>query len=289
MHQLTLSVFFLLAITSPFYAQKVSGKLQLYPGKRLTISMEIKNTMTQQAGAQAIDFSVNGGIIHHYTVIDTANENATTLRHEPDRLQFVFEGMGKKKSFDSDNKKDPADPFGKQFEELMTKKYDMVIDSSGRIIKTIPESMLPAKQEDGSIIIAGMLRELTNAVYPPKKEAPGLLSVLPPYETGIGESWTDSTSTDMEKSTTVNTLSAITDSTIVVDYKTTSTSTDKSEMMGMPATTHLKNTTTGKIILDKTTGIIREKISVTDSNGTTETRGSALPISGKIITRIVVQ
>ena len=51
----------------------------------------------------------------------------------------------------------------------------------------------------------------------------------------------------------------------------------------------MNNKTTGKIILDKATGIIRQKTSTTDSNGSTEAMGGTLPVTSKTTTVITVK
>ena len=58
--------------------------------------------------------------------------------------------------------------------------------------------------------------------------------------------------------------------------------------MGMETTTNFNNKTTGKIIVDKATNIIREKNSVTDSKGTTEAMGNSIPVTSKTTISIKV-
>jgi hypothetical protein len=69
----------------------------------------------------------------------------------------------------------------------------------------------------------------------------------------------------------------------------TSVTTTKMEIMtGMEITTTLNNKITGKIILDKVTGIIRQRSSTTESTGTTEGMGGATPITSRNTTTILV-
>ena len=68
---------------------------------------------------------------------------------------------------------------------------------------------------------------------------------------------------------------------MIVDFKGTSTSVTQAEMMGMQTSTKMNNSYTGKIILDKATGIIREKTTSTESNGATEVMGNSLPVTSK--------
>jgi hypothetical protein len=126
-----------------------------------------------------------------------------------------------------------------------------------------------------------MLKDVTNVVYPPKKNEASFFKVLPGKAIALNESWTEAIEDAGGKFNTVYTLSAITDSIIVVDFKGNSVTITKAEMMGRETITNMNNAFTGKIILDRITGIIREKIIVTESNGTTEAMGGTLPVTSK--------
>lgn len=274
-------LFSLLLVSNHIHGQKVSGKLKFEPGKIFHISIAIEDTITQQAGGKAIDFLMKGTAAHSYKIINTPGQDIT-LHHELQRFAFQFDGMGQTKSFDSENGKDMEGPFGKQFGELLEKSYDMVIDSKGKTLKADPEKMETFKQDESTIIMADMLKDLVSMVYPPQKGSNSFFKVLPDQEVGIGDTWTDSIHTENERSITVNTLTAITDTTIIVEFKTNAKTLVKSEIMGRESNTKLKSIISGKIILDKVTGIIREKTSMAESNGGTEVMGSTLPITGKM-------
>ncbi|MEQ1678113.1 MAG: hypothetical protein ABL876_15505, partial [Chitinophagaceae bacterium] len=84
-------------------------------------------------------------------------------------------------------------------------------------------------------------------------------------------------------------ISDINDSTIVVDFAENSVSVTKAEMMGAETTTTMNNKSTGKIIIDRITGIIREKTINTESNGNTEASFGTLPVTSKTTTVITVK
>jgi hypothetical protein len=287
MHKL-IPGFLLLIIASPLFGQKVSGKLTFDKGKTVIINMEVTSTMAQQAGNQAIDFSTEGAVVHAYKVTN-ATEHNTTLNHTLQRFWFRFDGMGQKRSFDSDIQKDKEGQLGKQFNEVCSRKYDIVIDTTGKTLMTIPQKIELTQQDERLMIVTNMLKDLTSVIYPPKKGTASFFKVMPPYEVGQGDTWTDTTSSKDETSATSYTLSAITDSTLDVDFKSISVSSIKSEIMGRQVTTNLTNAAVGKIILDRTTGIIRKKTSTISSNGTAQMLDSTLPIAGKTTVTIMVK
>ena len=274
--------FFLLFLPAVnLFSQKVLGNLQFAQGKTYTITTNLSNTSAQQASGQPVDFSVTGKAVHSYKVINTSPGNST-LQHKVTGISFVFEGMGRKRTFDTGNEKDMETNPGPLFKEILEKSFNVTVDPSGKTLNANPEK-IELKQGDGSmVVIMSMLRELTGVVYPPQKGAASFFCVLPAYEVGIGDTWTDSVINENEKTITVNTLTAITDTTLVVSFKTTSSSKMKIQMMGMDATSLMNSTADGTIILDRVSGIIEEKTSIIDANGTTETTIGTMPTTGKI-------
>jgi hypothetical protein len=275
---LTISVLTVITYTS--FAQKLSGRLQFEQGQVLTISTQLKSTVSQEAMGNAIDFSVNGEATHQYKVTNATADNST-LHHDVRRLTFSFDGMGQKRNFDSENKKDMDGMFGPTAKDILSKSFDIIIDSAGKTLLAKPEKVELTKGDDRLAIVYNMLRDVTNVIYPPAKGEASFFKVLPDKEIGINEGWVESMEDANGKFNTVYTLSAITDSTIVVDFKGSSVTTTKAEMRGMPTSTTMNNNYTGRIILDRSTGIIREKSTVTESTGTTEVMGGTLPVTSK--------
>ena len=262
-------IFLFLSLTTAVYSQKVAGKLVFQQGQVFDIMMDLKTTVSQEAGGSAIDFIANAKATHGFKVTNTT-ENNSTLHHDVKKITFNFDGMGQKRSFDSGNPKDLEGFFGKPVKDILSKSYDMIIDPSGKTLLVKPEKIELAKTDDRLGIVFNLLKDLTNIVYPPKKNEASFFKVLPETETGLNESWTETgvDSNGMFKST--YTLSAITDSTILVDFKGNSSFVTRAEVMGMQTTTTMKSAYTGKIFIDKTTGIIKEKTMTTTSNGSTE-------------------
>ena len=279
---------FLVCTTINSYGQKVSGILKFDQGKTLSIHMEIKTSVAQQAMGNVIDFTADGSAMHSYKVINSTTDN-TTLHHEANKIAFTFEGMGQKRSFDSGNETDMSGQFGEPVKNILSKKFEVIIDANGKVLTIRPEKIDPVKADERLAIVLNMLKDITDVVYPPQKGEASFFKVLPINETAKGESWTDSIQNETGKFKTIYTLSAITDSTIVVDFTGNATTISKAMMMGRETTTSMNSSSTGKIILDKTTGIVKEKIITTESNGSTEAMGGTMPVTTKTTITIHVK
>jgi len=277
---------FILMFSRSTWGQSTQGNLLFEEGKILNIQMELKSSVAQQAGGQAIDFNVDGLALHSFKVTNAAKDN-TTLQHKANKIGFTFDGMGQKRSFDSDNEKDMEGPFSEPVKDILSKTFEMVIDPKGKVLTIRPEKMEPVKTDERLTMVFNMLKDITGVVYPPKKGDASFFKILPDNLPGIGDNWSDSGHHENGKFNTEYILSGITDSTIHVNFKGTSVITSKATMMGMETLTTMNSTNSGTIILDKKTGIIKEKIITTESNGNTEAMGGTMPVTSK--TTIVIK
>ncbi len=283
------SLFFSFLIASTFtFAQTVSGKLKFAQGQVFEIEMKTKSTISQQAMGQAIDFNVDATAKHSYIATNATDDN-TTLRHEVQKVNFSFDGMGQKQKFDSDNEKDLKGPFGKPVKDMLEKKYDMVIDPSGNVMMAFPEKIMLAEGDSRMAIITNMLKGMMDLVQPPKKGKASFFNVLPDTVSAVGSTWKTTAIENGGNTETEYKIAEINDTSIVIDFTENSSSETKAEMMGNPTTTNLKNKSTGKIILDRATNLIQEKNFTTESTGSTQTSFGDLPVTSKTTTTIVVK
>ena len=279
---------FLLIGCMPAMSQKISAPLNFQQGDSIAVSVKINQVVAQQAMGQAIDFHVNGSADHFYKVSNSTSDN-TTLHHKVKRLQFDFDGMGQKRAIDSDNKKDMDGQLGKPVKDMLSKEFDLIIDPSGKALLVRPEKVALEQPDARFALIANMLKDLISVVYPPQKGTSSFFKVLPAEGAAVGETWQETFKTETESGISNYRLTAATDTTLIVDYKTAASSTTTTEMMGMETSTTMKTNITGQIIIDRVSGIIRKKTSNIESNGATEAMGNSMPINAKATISIVVK
>jgi len=249
--------------------------------------MEAKSTITQQAMGQTIDFNIEATGNHSYRVTNAAGD-LTTLHHEVQRILFSFDGMGQKRSFDSDSEKDMNGPFGKTFREIREKSFDMIVDPTGRVLMAFPEKIDIPEPDNRMAFINNMLTEMLDIVQPPEKGSASFFSLLPPNEADTGYSWSDTVKNTSGLFYHQYRISSITDTTVRIAYTGHSVTVTKTEMMGNQATTTMNNKTTGTIITDRLSGIVREKNIVTEGTGNMESAFGTLPVQAKTTQAIKV-
>ena len=85
----------------------------------------------------AISFEVDGEALYNYKVLES-DGTKTTLQHQGQSINFRFNGMGQKHSFNSNDSSDLAGPFGDYIKNLLSQKYEMTIDNTGMVISIAP-------------------------------------------------------------------------------------------------------------------------------------------------------
>ncbi len=269
------------------FAQKIKPSIQLAQDQVIPVVLMLKTTIAQEAMGQAIDFNADGEANHQFSVMRKGNDSIW-FRHTVNRISFHFDGMGQKRAFDSDVDKDTTSEFGKPVKELLGRTYDMLIDTTSKLLAIDAGDQSQVKLSTQMTILSNMLKDVFEVALPPQKGQRSFFSVLPDREIGVGDTWSDSLEQSGGKSVNHYTLSAITDSTLIIDLTGNSTTVTKAEMMGNETTTRLNNKSTGKIILDRNTGILRQKNLTIESNGSTEALGGTVPVTSKtVITTLV--
>lgn len=269
-----------LLIANWIAAQTVTGALGFTQGQTLAVKIELKNTMAQQAMGQSIDFSATGVARHQYMVSNQTADN-TTLHHTVQGIRFSFDGMGAKKSFDSDKPSDLQSAFGKPIREWLKQSYHLIVDTLGKTMIVQPPSMPVLEQDDQLKFITGLLGDLMGVANPPSKNEPSLFAILPAGSVAIGDTWNHTGGNREEQWSIDYTLTAITDTAIVVSLKGISNRQQQADMRGMTVTTTIKSISTGTVLLDPATRLLQQKKIHVESSGTAEMMGNSTPVSSK--------
>ncbi len=272
-----------LVIFSAAHAQPAATGLHFQQGQVIRINMAMK----LDAGQQGAELHVDGSSIHSFKVTNSTAEN-TTLHHQVDHIGFNFDGLGQKVEFDSDKEKDIKGNFGKPVKELLEKSYDAIIDTNGKVLMVNPEKFAATTTDNRMAFVTNLLKDILDVVEPPRKNGSSFFKIFPDKPVSVGDSWSDTLLTEAVQSITNYKLSAITDSTYVIELTENAATTTKATIMGAESTTSMTNKTTGTIILSRQTGILKEKKLATESSGTTNIMGMPLPVTSKSSTVITV-
>ncbi len=277
-----------LSFSTGLYSQQASGGLRFTTGDSIPVQMELKATVTQQAMGNAISYDTDASAWYHYNVLETEDGKAR-LQHRASRIRFSFDGMGRKSSFDSDRPDDLLGPYGETAKEILNRKFELTVDREGNVLSTQPEKIESLRSAEQLVIMMGMVSDVSDLVTPPQTGRASIFKVLPDHELKIGDTWIDSINIGSGLVKTTYQLTSITDSTILIDFKIEGNNVSRAELMGRETITTLTSNGSGKIVVDKATGIFREKIQTTNYSGTMEAMGNSTPVTSSTTLRIMIR
>jgi len=239
-------------------AQKVSNKLSFQSGQKLEVTTNMDMTTSSMLGES------KGNVLNveEYTV---ANASATeaTIQKAAKKVKLNFSMMGRDFSIDSDKKEDMEGQFGEPVKQIMQQKYEFTVDATGKITN-VKEEKKKASESAGML---GMMMPGMNASGAvPKAGNASVFKFLPDgKEVGKGDTWEMNVNTDDNQSKSTFTVKDITDTEIFLDFVEEGKLKAKQSAMGMNVDVTSTSKSTGTIILDKATGILKQRTATTDT------------------------
>lgn len=254
---------FALVSTMPGFSQKALNKLTFTKGQHLEVVTNINISAESMMGPTTGTIT----IADSYSV-NNATTQTTTLQKVPKQVKMNFNFGSQEIKLDSDNPKDLSSPFSQPVKEIMSQKPEFTIDAAGKILSVKKNDTKTKAESDGAGMMGMMLPGMDFASAVPQPGASSFFQILPNREVGIGETWTDSLQAEGTKNVTVYKVKDITDKEILLDFSGEGTTVTKKEAMGMSVNVNAANRSTGTVVLDKATGIIKQK-TMTNTTETT--------------------
>lgn len=262
-------------VTLTSFGQTATGKLHFSKGQQLTIVTNLTLSAESMMGPSSGTVT----LADTYTV-NEAQPDAITLVKMPKQVKMNFTMGSQEMKVDSDNPKDLDGLLGQPVKEIMRQKPVFTINSKGMIVSVQNENAQKASNETGAGMMAMMLPGMDLGSAVPQEGQPSFFQVLPNKEVKVGDSWTDSLNVTDNVQVTTYAIKAISDKEILVDYEGKGKTVTSKEAMGMKVDVNASNRSTGSIVLDKVTGIVKQKT----STNTTET---TMNLGGREITSTV--
>lgn len=271
-------LFAVIALSTSAVAQ--NNKISFTKGDKLELVTEVKKAMTQDVMGQTIESTVNSTITQTLDVEDV-NATGATIEQKIKRILLNAEAMGQQQNFDSDKEGDRSGDIGKSMEKSLKNKYTMVIDGSGKIVSIKVDDDNPNASDKEDQLAQMLTAQMGFNFGVPKAGDKSVFALLPDKKLGKGDNWLDSASMEGVKRKTTYTVKDITDAEVILDFTEEVATATTQQMMGMDATINLKDKSTGTVVIDKKSGLFKQRTSNTTSEGTVEVQGMSIPMSGK--------
>lgn len=265
-------------------AQKISNKISFPKGNKLEVTTETSSIISIDMMGQKMDTKVNGSLTRMLDIEDVSKGTAT-IEHKVKHLKVNYDiPMRGIDSFDSENESDMKGEGGKAMEKALKNKYKMVVDQWGKVVSVQADDNNPNTDAPKGDMMADMITQMSDGMTLPKPGDASEFSILPAREISKGGTWTDTTGGKNFNYT----LSDVTDSDLIINFTGTSTTRKTQEANGMEMVISSKDNSTGTILLDRKTGLVKEKTETISSDGTMEMMGQSIPMKTNITKKITV-
>lgn len=273
MKKVLLSLSFLSVVYA--FGQKAPNQISFRKGQQLEVLTNITITAQSMMGPSSGTVSLSDT----YTVND-AEENQFTLVKVPKKMKMNFSVGSQEIKIDSDNPQDLNSMFGQPVKEIMSQQPEFTIDASGKIIAVKGDEKKKKEDAQKGGMMGMMLPGMDLASALPQKGAPSFFQVLPNRQVNVGDTWTDSLHAEGNQNVTVYKVKDITANEIILDFTGNGTAITTQSAMGVDIQVNATTKATGNILIDKTTGVVKQKT----SNNTTE---STMNLGGREITSTI--
>jgi hypothetical protein len=258
----TFSLCLMLLAAPAAFSQKAANKLSFTKGQTL----EVVTNMNISAESMMGPISGTVTSADSYSVND-ASPASFTLVKVPKQIKMDISYGSQQMKLDSDNPDAMSPMLAGPVKDIMSRKPEFTIDATGKILSVKKDDAKKSDEEDASGMMGMMLPGMDFGSALPKAGSPSFFQVLPGREVAVGDTWTDSLADGDNKNVIAYKVKDITDNEIVLEFAGNGTTVTTREAMGTKIAVNATTKATGSIIIDKTTGIIKQK----RSTNTTET------------------
>lgn len=270
-----------LALGITGFAQKVNNELKFQKGQKLDVTVETNKTSSIELMGQTMETKVTS-FIHEVLDVEDVNSTGATIEHKIKQVKFDLTNPMQSQSFDSEKDADRNGEIGKMLEKSIKNKYTMTIDPTGMITSVKADDDNPNDSSDQMGGMAGLISaQLGLNIGVPSAGEASSFKILPNREIGVGDSWTDSSSSEGQVKKTSYTVKNISDNEVILDFTEQLDINTTQQIMGMDATIKTNDQTSGTMILDRASGLLKQKKAVMEEEGTMEAQGQSVPVKGK--------
>ena len=279
MKKITFLLFSIVFISTAF--AQTTGNINLSKGQKFSVDNKITAATTQILMGQSMES--NAEVITKYSIeVKDIKDNNYNLANTFTKLKAKVSAMGNNMNFDSDKKEDMNGEYAASFKDIINNPKTVVIDRSGKVLHTTnAETKTAGVQPD----IMKMMLE--NLLGDPEENGYGtdLAFVSTPSKIIAGYNWTDSSSKEGIQKSTTYTVKEIQGTEAVITITGILNTDVKSQMQGMDIVNKSKGNLSGEEIVDITTGVIKQRTTTLESQGTVsvELQGMEIPMTTKVV------
>ncbi len=249
------------------------GKIKLNKGQKFTVESSIDIEASLSMGG---DMTSNTSTVNTLEVKNTTEKDYTII-NTLTRLKLNTMMMGQSTNYDSENKEGNSAEFAGMLDDKLNKPVDIVINN--RTGLPVTEKKNTKKSDTDESVAAGDMMKM----FSDNSEDAIVASAFQIIPTGkkTGDSWSDTTVEKDLQMVRRFTLKSHTDDEAVVLLDAFASAVNKLNFMEMEFEIKTNTKTTGEIVSDSKTGLVKKRITVADISGSFQMMGQDMPISAK--------
>ncbi len=253
-------------------AQK-SIKLSLVAGQKFQTENVVKTTTSMEMMGQQMDVVADVTATRQLEVKDK-KESTYNITSTITKMATVTNMMGQEIKYDSEKKEDQDSEIGKVLADKINVPVEMEMNETGKVTKV-------KKQEgkDDKNGMAAMMGGMGAGADESGLVEDVFLSI--PEGAKQDDKWSDSTIADGVKTYRNFTVKSIEGSNATLTFAATQNINKAVENQGMEMNITMENKMTGEILVDKTTGVVKQKTINTEGTGSMDMMGQSVPMTNK--------
>ena len=263
----------LLVISGLTFAQP----LKLTNGQKIVIE---SSTDIQASLTMGMELTSNSAAVNSLEVKNGTSDNysiSSTLT----KMKVNMNMMGQSNSYNSDNKDGNNEEMAKIFDEKMNKQVSVLVDNKTGTVTAEKKKDKKADDVNDADPTAGLMKMFAD--NSDEAVISGAFEIIPKGKS-VGDSWADTITDKDTKIVNTYTLKSISGNEAVIASAIVATGKNKLNFQEMEFEVKSETKTTGEIITDVSTGLVKKRTSVADITGSLQMMGQDMPISAKATT-----
>ncbi|MEO7046585.1 MAG: DUF6263 family protein [Ferruginibacter sp.] len=262
-------LFLLAAFT---YLHSSAQSVEFKKGQQILITTTAsQSTDLMGMGMKNSSTSINKVIVKEVTDKNYTLENTLT------KLVVNSENPMQPINFDSDKEQDRSSEVGKAIGSSLDKPEIFFVNKKSSEItsdnKNMADSIAGGDKNDMMSMMGGMFGNAESATV-------SNTFFLIPAGKKTGDSWSDSSTIEKIKSVNKYTIESTEKNIVTIAVNGTMNGKTTMDMQGNQFDIDMSTTTTGKIILDKSTSLVKSRTTNATINSTVQAMGQSLPVDG---------
>ena len=266
------------AVVAAFSQNKTElNKPVFKAGQKFQTSNIVKTTSKMEMMGQEMETKADVAITRLFE-IKKQNGNLYNVAATITKMATTAEMMGQSMSYDSDKKEDAGTEIGKLLKDKINVPADMEMNDEGKIT--------PLKKEKKDSVDAGGIAAMMESMGAGADETALTddMFINIPKNLKAGDTWSDSIIAEGTKTYRDYTVKSLEGSDAVVTIAGKQTLDKKMETNGMEMTMLMESKLTGEMTADTSTGVIKQRLLVSEGSGNLEMMGQQVPMTTKVET-----